>query len=69
MGPRPLSSVPFWKRINRLRKNSKNKNVGTLEVNGTKLTSDADKANAMADKLEQTFKTKITTTLTTINTQ
>ena len=31
----PLSSVPFWKRINRLRKNYTPKNIGILEVNGT----------------------------------
>ena len=30
--------------------------MGTLEINGTKLTSDAHKENAMADRLEKNFK-------------
>ena len=30
MGPHPLSTVPFWKRINRIRKSQQSQNVGTL---------------------------------------
>ena len=29
-GPHPLSSVPFWKRINRLRSNKRHKKIETL---------------------------------------
>ena len=56
MSPHPLSSIPVWKRINRLRKNSTPKNIGILEVNGTQLSNDVDKANTMAEWLKQIFK-------------
>ena len=56
MGLHPLSSISFWKRINRLRRNETTKNVVTLEINRIKITTDEGKTNALADRLEQVFK-------------
>ena len=55
MGPNPLSSVPFWKRINRLRGNKRSTNVANLKENGIKYTTDTEKAEILADRLEKIF--------------
>ena len=55
LGPHPLSTIPFWRRINRLRSGSQAKNVSDLIVNGIKITSDKQKANVLADRLENVF--------------
>ena len=34
LGPHPLSSTPFWKRINRFRQKKRAQNIGTLLVDG-----------------------------------
>jgi hypothetical protein len=54
-GPNPLSSVPFWKRINRLRASKRTKNVNFIRVND-ELTNDGKiVANAFGDELEKKF--------------
>ena len=55
MGPSPLSSVPFWRRLNRLRGNKRSTNIATLEENGIKYTKDSEKAEILADRLEKIF--------------
>ena len=54
-GPNPLSSVPFWKRINRLRQRKKPNTIGTLERDGVAYTKDEDKAKIFAERLFETF--------------
>ncbi len=56
MGPNPLSTTPFWRRINRLRGKKQSANINTLEHNGEKITSDKAKAEIFADRLETVFK-------------
>ena len=55
-GPHPLSSVPFWKRINRLRSNKRQKKIETLILNGKSYESDTEKADVFAESLEKKFK-------------
>ena len=54
-GPHPLSSVPLWRRINRLRNKKPTKNIPNLEENGIKYTTDHDKAQILANRLEDVF--------------
>jgi exonuclease III len=54
--PNPLSSKPFWSRIDRLRGKEKKQTIGNLlDENNISYTNDCDKANLFASKLEQTF--------------
>ena len=55
MGPSPLSTIPFWRRINRLRNNSHSKNIASLLISDQLISEDVDKANAFADRLEKIF--------------
>ena len=55
MGPNPLSSIPFWKRINRLRNKNSSKDIAYLEENGIKYITDHDKAQVLANRLENVF--------------
>ena len=55
-GPHPLSSVPFWKRINRLRSNKRQKKIESIVLNEILYENDVDKANIFADNLEKKFK-------------
>jgi hypothetical protein len=55
LGPSPLSSAPFWRKINTMRGKHKKTNIGTIIVDGVKLTTDKEKADAFAQKLEKTF--------------
>ena len=52
--PHPFSSVPLWRRINHLR-NKKPKKIPILEENGIKYNADHDKAQVLADRLEDVF--------------
>jgi hypothetical protein len=54
-GPHPLSSVPFWRRVNRLRENKRKKNIGALLINNKVVTDDKEKAEAFAAELEKKF--------------
>ena len=56
MGPHPLSTVPFWKRINRLRGKNQSPNIGSLKIDGLTITCNSEKAKVFADRLENVFK-------------
>ena len=55
MGPSRLSSVPFWRRINRLRGKQRSNNVANLEENGINYTKDFEKTEILSDRLEKIF--------------
>ena len=55
IGPKPLSTVPFWKRINRLRNKKRPQTINTLEKDGFELNTDEEKATVFAEKLKATF--------------
>ena len=57
-GPHPLSSIPFWKRINRLRENKRQKNMGNFIEIGQMITESEGKANMFAKDLEKKFKSE-----------
>jgi len=54
---KPLTSKPFWKRINRVRNKRKTNNIPTLinKENDQELTTDEMKANFFGKKLAKTF--------------
>jgi exonuclease III len=55
-GKSPLSSAPFWKRINRLRSSKRKRKIETIIINGSKVEKDEDKAELFAKNLENKFK-------------
>jgi hypothetical protein len=55
IGPHPLSTTPFWRRINRIRGKGKGRNIGTLKVNGLEVTENGLKAQAFATRLKEVF--------------
>lgn len=55
-GKHPLSTIPFWKRINRLRESKRKKKIASLVHNGTYITENSLKAELFAEKLEKKFK-------------
>jgi hypothetical protein len=55
LGKSPLSTIPFWKRINRIRNQKKSNSIADLVVNGELLDNDQKKADAFADRLENIF--------------
>jgi len=56
IGPNPVSSRPYWQRINRLRTGkSKASNIPDLKFNDKKYENDNDKANLFKDILKDTF--------------
>jgi hypothetical protein len=55
MGPHPLSTIPFWRRINRLRNKNQQQNVSTLIVEGLEIKTNESKAKVLADRLEEVF--------------
>ena len=57
LGPSPLSTIPFWKRINRLRDAKRKRVIATIVHNNQILESNVDKANLFADNLESKFTT------------
>jgi hypothetical protein len=54
-GKSPLSTIPFWKRINRLRESKRKSSSGALLVDGKVVDSSEEKANVFADSLEKKF--------------
>ena len=48
-GYSPLSAIPFWKRINRLRERKRRKQVGNLVVDGIEIVSGKDKADILGN--------------------
>jgi hypothetical protein len=55
LGPHPLSSIPFWKRIDRYRNKKRSNSIGTIVVEDKELKLNNDKANAFAENLSKTF--------------
>ena len=55
LGPHPLSNLPFWRRINRLRGQKAQKNITTLKIDGLIVTDEKNKTKIFADRLERVF--------------
>ena len=55
-GASPLSSVPFWKRINRLRANKRRKKLNSIQIDGQIITDGVKIADLFASDLEAKFK-------------
>jgi len=51
----PVSTKPFWKRINQTRKKNYADSIPTLVKEGKEYNTDEEKANLFADKLKSTF--------------
>ena len=54
-GPHPLSTIPFWRRINRLRSNKRKTRVESLIINNVKYETPAEIANLFAENLKEKF--------------
>ena len=50
-----MSTIPFWKRINRLRDSKRKNKSGALLVDGKVVESSKDRANVFPDSLEKKF--------------
>ena len=55
LGSRPLSSKPFWNRINRLRNKKQPNQIPAILDRDSLLVDDDDKVEAFGRKLESTF--------------
>jgi exonuclease III len=55
LGPHPLSTAPFWKRINRLRGTKKRKNIESLINEGIEIKDSKMITKIFADRLEGVF--------------
>ena len=55
-GKIPMSSAPFWKRINRLRENKRRKSINSMYINNLNVTDKKTIADAFADNLETKFR-------------
>ena len=55
LGKNILSTVPFWKRIARLKNESYNNKISTLRIDGVEYDEDQEKCQLFADNLEKTF--------------
>ena len=55
LGKNPLSTKPLWRRINRMKNKKNSSQIGPIVVNGITIEDDKKKADAFADKLQQTF--------------
>ena len=55
MGPSPLSTKPFWRRINRIRNKKRPSAIPDIHLDCKILETDEEKANAFADRLENIF--------------
>ena len=60
-GRSPLSTKPFWKRINDFRKNKTNQSIPTLTQDDTNYETDSEKASVFSDILGKTFNDNDTT--------
>jgi hypothetical protein len=56
-GKAPLSSAPFWKRINRLRANKRRNTIRSLSSNNGNISDPVEMANIFANDLEAKFRT------------
>lgn len=55
LGKNPISTVPFWKKINLVRNGRSSNKIGNLVVNGQIINDDNVKLNLFVDKLTKTF--------------
>ena len=55
-GKHPLSSIPFWGQINRLRESKRHKNIDNITVDGRNYTKMQEKGDLFANSLEEKFK-------------
>ena len=55
LGPSPLSTIPFWRRIKRLKNKKTAKTIGTLEKDGILFETNKDKAQLFSERLEKAF--------------
>ena len=55
-GKNPLSSIPFWKRINRLRESKRHKHIESLVIDGERIFESQKIAESFARNLESKFK-------------
>ena len=55
LGPNPISSRPFWSKINRVRSSKKSPSIPTLVINNVKFETNLEKANFFASILSETF--------------
>ena len=55
LGPHILSTIPFWRRINRFRCKKVSKTIGTLLFEGRQINTDEEKETVFGDKLYNTF--------------
>ena len=55
MVPHPTSSIPFWRRLNRLRNQQRSDNIGKIEKDRFLISNDSEKANSFADRMETVF--------------
>ena len=55
LGTRPMSTKPFWNRINRLKNKKQQNKIPSILDNETWLETEEAKANAFGKKLELTF--------------
>jgi hypothetical protein len=50
-----LSTIPFWRRINRFRFKKRSKNIGTIIHNNKEANSDEEKAEVFCERLKTVF--------------
>ena len=55
LGPSPVSTIPFWRRIGRMRNNNKRQEIPTLISNDVEITSNEGKATIFAERLSEIF--------------
>jgi len=51
----PVSTKPFWQRVNQTRKKNNSDSIPTLTKDGVDYKTDEEKANLFAEKLKNTF--------------
>ena len=64
IGPCPLSTKAYWKRINRVRNKKQQNKFPNLMINNTLIDTDEEKAKAFGSKLFRTFNNQIEDTQT-----
>ena len=55
LGPCPLSTKPYWQRINRIRKKKVTRGIPYINLDSKVLSTDEEKAKAFSAKLRNTF--------------
>ena len=55
LGPRPLSTVPMWRKITRMRNQRRSQEIPTLITGETSHTTNESKAKVFENKMRYTF--------------